>query len=180
MPAALGVAGVVLECASTLGPVPLFWRVHNRSPSRLTYLVAQTVWPTHLCLAVMLIVVHSACAASAHRLCVFMKLLGTVVKLQALKKRLPPPPKATLAAADSGSSDAPSSSSQYISSAEYVMQDEILKVGCPAALCQMQPAVLFEYLAKPQACWCVCERSVTTDVQRATSTASIAFLDAVH
>ncbi|WIA41189.1 hypothetical protein OEZ86_004804 [Tetradesmus obliquus] len=61
---------------------------------------------------------------------------------KALKKRLPPPPKATLAAAaaaaaaaDAAGVDAAASgsgssagASQYISSAEYVMQDEILKV----------------------------------------------------
>jgi hypothetical protein len=63
-----------------------------------------------------------------------------LLSMQALKKRLPPPPKVTLAAAaaaaaaadaasgDAGSSGSSTGSSQYISSAEYVMQDELLKV----------------------------------------------------
>jgi hypothetical protein len=71
-----------------------------------------------------------------------------VVLLQALRRRLPPPPKANAAAAaaaaaaaDAGSSaNAPSgdgssdgsSICQYLSQAEFVMQDELLKVRqCP-------------------------------------------------
>lgn len=52
-----------------------------------------------------------------------------VQMLQALKKQLPPPPKATLTADAASHPTHDAAGNPYISSEQYVMQDEILKVG---------------------------------------------------